>query len=82
MDGEGVRHLDPRLLHLIHPDRPTTPGQDALPRLLMRPLLLRLNGHRKRENVGGTTEGIKTTSRNRVGKSQSEDLRDRDIKEK
>lgn len=44
VDGKGVRHLNPSFLHLIHPDRPAAPGQDALSRLLMRSLLLRLDG--------------------------------------
>lgn len=42
VNGEGVRHLDPGLLHLIHPNRPSAPGRDALPRLLVGPLQLRM----------------------------------------
>lgn len=55
VNSEGVRHLNPRLLHPIHPDRPAAPGQDALPCLLMRPLLLRLEGW-KRGKVEGLLE--------------------------
>lgn len=55
VDGEGVRHLDPGFLHLIHPDRPAAPGQDALPRLLMGPLLLRLEKGKKLRKKMKTT---------------------------
>lgn len=42
VNGERVRHLNPCLLHPIHPDRPAAPRQDALSCLLVGPLLLRL----------------------------------------
>lgn len=47
MNGESVRHFHPSQHHLLHPDRPPAPGQDPFPRLLMRPLLQRMETKRR-----------------------------------
>lgn len=44
VNGERVRDFNPSQHHLLHPDRPAAPRQDPLPRLLMGPLLLGLEG--------------------------------------
>ena len=48
VNGERVRHFNPSQHHLLHPDRPAAPRQDPLPRLLMGPLLLGLEGWGKK----------------------------------
>lgn len=40
VDDKSMWHFHPPQHHLLHPDRPTTPGWDSLPCFLMGALLL------------------------------------------
>lgn len=50
--GKGVWHFNSSQHHLLHPNRPAAPGQDPLPRLLMRPLLQELEGREGKKGGG------------------------------
>lgn len=60
VNGEGVWNLNPPQHHLLHPDRPATPGQDPLPCLLMGPLLRRLEGWGEKKEEKGRWEELKS----------------------
>lgn len=65
VDGKRVRHLHPSQHHLLHPDGPTTPGQDPFPRLLVRPLLQGLEARNR--DVSKKSAGIKVKSMMNLG---------------